>query len=298
MLYFLQQLVNGLALGTTYALIALSFVLVFGVMKVFNAALGGLVVVGAYSAWWATGHTSSSLLIAVLSAVVVTVVVGAVIEQVAIAPVITRNQLASFLTTLGCAIFLEGLLRTLFTAQPQPFRVSFPSKIVEIGGVTVGMRQVTVIAISATLIVTCDVVINRTSVGRKLRAVAENPSMASSLGINAKAVRVLTVAAASTIAGVTGVLLGVSYGSITPVMGIGLMLKGFVILSVGGMTSFRGAALVGIALGVAEVMTTAYAPDLPRDSVTYALLVVVMLIKPAGLFGRLAAIPSPTRTTA
>jgi branched-chain amino acid transport system permease protein len=296
--FFLQQLINGLALGTTYSLIALGFVLVFGVMKVFNAALGGLVVLGAYAAWFVSSHSTPNIVVALAVALVVTMAAGFVVERVAIAPVAGRNQLASFLTTLGCAILIEGVLRTYFTAQPQAFRVSFPSAVIEVGGLSVGLRQLCVIALAGVLIVACDQVITKTAVGRRLRAVAEDPPMATSLGINARRVRLLTVAAASALAAVTGVLLGVSYGSITPTMGLGLMLKGFIILSVGGMTSFRGAALVGVLLGVAEVMTTAYAPELPRDAFTYGLLVLVMLARPAGLFGRRSAIPTSTRMTA
>lgn len=295
MTYFLQQLVNGVALGTTYSLIALAFVLVFGVMKVFNAALGGLVVLGAYAAWLVSNVTTPNFFLALAAALAVTIVAGAVVERVAIAPVAKRNHLAAFLTTLGCVILIEGVLRTLFSAQPQAFRVDFPNAVFEILGVTVGARQLSVIAISVGLVVACDVLINKTAVGRRLRSVAESPSMAMSLGINAPRVRFFTVAAASALAAVTGVLLGISYGSIAPTMGVGLMLKGFIILSVGGMTSFRGAAVVGILLGIVEVMFTAYLPELPRDALTYGVLVLVMLARPAGLFARNSAIPSPVR---
>jgi branched-chain amino acid transport system permease protein len=284
--YFLQQLVNGLALGTTYALIALGFVLVFGVMKVFNAALGALVVVSMYAAWWTSEHVTSSLVVCLAAAMVVTVVIGAAVERVAIAPVARRSELAPFLTTLGVSIMLEGLLRTFFTAQPQAIALDYPSSVFDVLGITFGIRQVTVIVVALALIVVTDVVITRTRVGRRLRAVAENPGMASSLGINARRVRFLAVTTASALAVVTGVLLALSYGTVTPTQGLGLMLKGFVILTVGGMTSFRGAAAVGILLGVVEVFTTAYAPGLPRDAITYGLLIVALVARPYGLFSR------------
>lgn len=290
MTYLLQQLVNGLALGTTYALIAISFVLVFGVMRVLNAALGGLVVLGAYTAWFVSDRIGSNLLLAMAIAIVVVIVAGAIIERVAIAPVRNRNALAPFLTTLGASMFIEGLLRTVFDAQPKALAVDFPSGVIRVAGVTVGLRQLTIIGIALTLMLGIGYVVSRTKGGRQLRAVAENPEMAMSLAVDARRIRVIAVTVASALAAITGVLLGISFGAITPTLGLGLTLKGLIVLIVGGMTSFRGAAIVGMALGIMEVFATAFAPSLPRDALVYLVLIAVLLARPAGLFGRRVAL--------
>lgn len=289
--YFLQQLVNGLALGTTYALIALAFVLVFGVMKVFNAAIGALVIIAMYTSWWVSENISAHLAVALVAALIVTVIAGAITERVAILPVMDRTELAPFLTTLGISILVEGLLRTFFTAQPKAIQLDYPESLLDIGGIHIGVRQLTVIVIAVALIFLLDTVVVRTKVGRRLRAVSESPGMAASLGINAKRVRFWAVTTASSLAAATGVLLALRYGTVNPTQGLGLMLKGFVILAVGGMTSFRGAAVVGVLLGIAETMITAYLPGLPRNALTYGLLIFVLVARPHGLFVRKPAVP-------
>lgn len=286
MTLFVQQLVNGLALGTTYSLIALGFVLVFGVLRVLNVAHGDVVILGAYAGLVAgTALGGNFFAAAAAAAVVAGGVAGWLLERLAVRPV-SGSELAPFLTTLGGAILIQGVLRTVFTAQPRGYPITIAAGSVDVGGVIFGNTQAFVVLIGAVLLVVFDWTLHRTQLGRNMRAIAENPAMASSLGINAQRLRTWTLVFASALGGLTGVLLSGVYGIVTPTLGIGLGLKGLIILIVGGLGSFRGAIAVGILLGLAEVLVAAFVSSDLRDVVAFLLLVVILLVRPTGLFGK------------
>jgi branched-chain amino acid transport system permease protein len=280
-----QQLVNGFALGTTYALLALGFVLVFGVLRVLNVAHGDVVMLGAYSGLVAANHTGNNLFAAIAAAILVTGAAGWLLERIAIRPV-SGSEMTPFLTTLGAAILIQGILRTAFTAQPRPFPINFAPGSLDIGGILIGKVQLVTIVVAGALVVICDTVVHKTQLGRRMRAVAENPKMAASLGINALRIRVGTIVVASALAGLTGILLVRIYGIVTPTLGIGLGLKGMIILIVGGLGSFRGAIAVALFLGLAEVLVSYYFSSGLRDVVAFLLLVGILLLRPTGLAGR------------
>lgn len=285
---FIQQLLNGLSTGAIYALIGLGFVLIFGVARVFNGAQGALVVVGFYIGSVVAEVTGGSFWIAMLAATMAGAIVGLILERIAIAPVVSKGGglLVPFLTTLGFGMVLEGIIRTIFKSSPKPFFVDFASGNILIGDVRVGQAQLFVTAFTIVLLVVLDRVIYGTTWGLSARAVSERAQVAASVGINPAKLRIGIVVLASALAGLTGVLYGLQYAAATPTLGTALTIKGLLVAVIAGLTSFRGAAIVGFLLGVIEAMIISFAPTFPADGVAFMLLVTLLVIKPAGLFGR------------
>lgn len=283
---FLQQLTSGVMLGGSYALIALGFTLVFGVLRVLQFSHPEIVMVGAYVGLYVAIEVSQNLVLVLVAAALACAVLGIVIERLTLRPLRGANFLTPAITMLGVGIILVNLVIPIFGARQKAFPDLISERSFTVAGVQFTLTQVVVLGVSLFLLVLLKLGIERSRIGKAMRATAEDADVAELVGINSTRVVVLTMAAASALAGIAGVLIAVMFGAITPHMGITYGLKALVVMVVGGVGSVGGAMLVGLSLGVIEVLASGYISSSYRDIVAFALLVIVLLIKPTGIFGR------------
>ena len=284
-----QQLVNALSLGCVYALFALGFTLVFGVLGVINLSHGAVFMLGAYAALQVVSHFAFPLWAALLAAFLISGVVGLLIDVLVLKPLRRRNapHLIPMIATIGIAIFLNNASQGVFGAE----NLRFPSGLVpdqqlHFGGVQISVLEVAIIALSFALMGALLLVMRMTQLGRALRAIAESPKAAALLGINVEGLFFLTSFSAAAIGGVSGVLIALYSNAVFPLMGQPMLHKGIAVIILGGMGDIRGALIGGLFLGFAEVMSVAYIGSTMRDAVAFGLLFIVLLLRPQGMFGK------------
>ena len=286
---FEQQLLNALSLGSVYALFALGFTLVFGVLGVINLSHGATFMLGSYVALLLVEKMALPLWLAVLAAMLVTGLIGMVVDYLILRPLRARNapHLSPMIASIGVAIMLTNLAQGLFGAENKRFPLgTIPEQSISIGDLHVTAVQIGIIAISFVLMVVLLVVMRRTQLGRALRAIAESPKAAALLGIHVEQLFLLTSFAAAALGGIAGVLVGLSFNAISPFMGQPMLHKGIAVIILGGMGDIRGAMIGGLFLGFAEVMSVAYLSSDFRDAVAFGLLFVILLVRPSGMFGK------------
>ncbi|HEY4317818.1 MAG TPA: branched-chain amino acid ABC transporter permease [Herbaspirillum sp.] len=284
-----QQLINALSLGSVYALFALGFTLVFGVLGVINLSHGAIFMLGSYIALLLIDKLAMPLYLALLCAMLATGCIGALVDYLVLKPLRARNapHLAPMIATIGVAIMFTNLAQGLFGAENQRFPAgAIPEESLNFGALHVTALQIGIIAISFVLMLALLVVMRRTQVGRALRAIAESPKAAYLLGINVEGLFFLTSFAAAALGGAAGVLVGLSFNAISPFMGQPMLHKGIAVIILGGMGDIRGALIGGLFLGFAEVLTVAYLSSDFRDAVAFGLLFLILLIRPSGMFGK------------
>jgi len=285
-----QQLVNALSLGCVYALFALGFTLIFGVLGVINLSHGAVFMVGAYAALEAVHHFALPLWSALLFAFVVSGMTGLVIDALVLRPLRKRDapHLIPMIATIGIGIALTNAMQGLFGAQNARFPSRMvPQEILQWGGLRLTVLELGIIFLSFTLMAILIVVMRKTSFGRALRAIAESPRAAYLLGINVEGLFFVTSFLAAGMGGTAGVLIGLYSNAIFPLMGEPMLHKGIAIIILGGMGDIRGAMLGGLFLGFAEVLSVAYVGSTMRDAVAFGLLFLILLVRPKGLFGSL-----------
>lgn len=285
-----QQLFNALSLGCVYALFALGFTLVFGVLGVINLSHGAVFMVGAYAALQAITQFGFPLWAALLFAFLFSGLVGLVIDVLVLKPLRARNapHLIPMIATIGLAIAINNLAQGLFGAANLRFPVEvLPQETLDIAGLHVTAIELGIILLSFLLMSVLMLGLKKTQLGRALRAIAESPKAASLLGINVEGLFMLTSFAAAGLGGVAGVLIGLYSNALFPLMGQPILHKGIAVIILGGMGDIRGAMLAGLFLGFAEVLSVAYIGSTMRDAVAFGLLFLVLLVRPKGLFGSL-----------
>lgn len=294
---FVQQLVNGLMIGSTYAVVALGFGLMFSVMRVVNLAHPEVFMVGAYVAFVVvTGLNVHGQGLSILAAVglfvvvlvvamAATGVVGLVLERLVIRPTRGTYILTPFIATSGVSIVLQNGAQRIF--GPDPVRVPsvIPAHTFAISGVRVTSMQLTTVLTAVVIMFALRYYVHHTRWGRATRAVAEKPDVAAACGVNVNLVSQLTVSIASIMAGAAGVALGLLYTSAAPFMGLLFGLKSFVCMLVAGNRHIEAIMAVGLLLGVVEAIVTGYISSNLRDAVAFALLLAVLFFRPQGLFG-------------
>ena len=286
---FEQQLLNALSLGSVYALFALGFTLVFGVLGVINLSHGAIFMLGSYSALLLVEKLALPLWLALLVAMLITGVIGLAVDYLVLRPLRARNapHPSPMIASIGVAIMLTNLAQGLFGAENKRFPLgTIPEQSISIGELHVTAVQIGIVVISFVLMVILLVVMRRTQLGRALRAIAESPKAAALLGINVEQLFLLTSFAAAALGGVAGVLVGLSFNAISPFMGQPMLHKGIAVIILGGMGDIRGALIGGLFLGFAEVMSVAYLSSDFRDAVAFGLLFVILLVRPSGMFGK------------
>ena len=299
MAFFFQELVNGVTTGALYSLVALGFSMVYGVLKLLNFAHGDLYMVGAYVGFfviqWFGGPSALTIPVPLLLLVMFVLSAGLVgglgvaIERFAYRPLRDAPRIAPLITAIGISFFLENAALLLFGAQFRVYNtadfISLSSGI-QIGSVTIDSVQILVLVLGLVLMVGLRELVNRTKLGKQMRAVAADREAAEMMGINVNFTISATFFLGSALAGVAGVMGGLLFNQVTPTIGFVVGLKAFTAAVVGGIGSIPGAMLGGLLIGVAESMITGYVSSTYTNLFVFALLIVVMLVRPSGLLGR------------
>jgi branched-chain amino acid transport system permease protein len=282
----LQQLTNGLMLGGTYALVAIGYSLVFGVLRLIHLAHGEVFMVGAYIGLEVMLAFNVGPVVALAAAIVGTALLGIVLELIVFRPIRRKGGsfLAPMVTSIGAGLILQEVFTKIFGAEQSEFPATIGNDLYRLGPLFVSKTQVFIMAVAVLSMIFLHLFISRTRYGMAMRAVAENIEIASLLGINTDAVIMLTFAVASALAGVAGVLVGLAYTAVSPFMGINMAVKGLAIMLVGGLGSIYGAMVGGLLLGIVEVLCVAYAASSYRDAVAFGLMIVILIVRPRGLF--------------
>lgn len=287
MVEFLQQVINGLLMGGVYALVAVGFALIFGVLRVIYMTHGEVLMLAAYIGLFATSLTQS-LVVAMASAMAAAALVGVVIERVAIRPLRGQHHLMPLVTTISVGLILQEVVRiTVHGGEP----VAYPRQIrmgvnpIAIGPLSIGSAQVIVLVVSIGLMLALTWFIRRTKNGRAIRAVAQDLDVAAMLGVSIDRISALTFAISSALTGAAGVLFGVIFSSITPYIGGNIGFKALAIVLFGGLGSLPGAVVGGLILGLVESLAVGYLATTYRDAFAFATMILILLVKPTGLFG-------------
>jgi branched-chain amino acid transport system permease protein len=290
-----QQLANGIAWGSIYALIALGYTMVYGILRLINFAHGDIYMVGAFAAYYlarllhAGGPEPSPLLAAVvlLGSMAICAALGVAIEFFAYRPVRKSSRLTALITAIGVSLLLENLGIRIFGADPKFFpQIVAPRRVELGGGVIVTNHQITVVVVSFVLMVLLTLFVTKTRTGKAMRAVAFNRDAASLMGIPVNRIITITFAIGSALAAAAGVLVGLTNPKIEPLMGIMPGVKAFVAAVLGGIGSIPGAVIGGLVMGVSEYLVVGYVSSTFRDAIAFIILILVLLIKPAGILGR------------
>jgi branched-chain amino acid transport system permease protein len=286
---FFQQLINGLALGCTYALLALGYTLVFGVLGILNIAHGEVFMFGALIAANFILFAHANFFFALLASMIGAMFVGILVERLTIRPLRREGRalplLPPLITTLGAIWVLQEVAIKIFGAEVQPFPPVFQEKNFTLGTVRISSSQLIIIGVSLFLMFSLFLTVAKSKWGKGMRAVAENAKMAALLGINVNGVMFVTFAVASALAGVAGFLVGISYYSYSPFMGVQIGLKGFAVIVIGGMGNIWGAMVGGLILGMVEILSVGYLASSFRDAIAFGLMILILLVKPTGIFG-------------
>lgn len=286
MTLFLNQLINGLQIGSIYALIALGYTMVYGIVKLINFAHGDIIMVGAYAALLAMTSLGVPFYVAIVISMVVCIVVGVVIERVAYKPLRSSPRISSLITAIGVSLFLQNLAQTIFSATPKPFHVQFSAQPIVMGEVSINFTTMITIVVSLALMALLQFVVKSTRTGKAMRAVSEDMGAAQLMGINVNNTISVTFAIGCGLAAIGAVLYCMAYPQVKPTMGSLPGLKAFIAAVLGGIGIIPGAMLGGLIMGVAESMTKGYISSQLADAVVYGILIVVLLVKPAGLLGK------------
>ncbi len=304
MIEFLQQLINGLSLGAIYALIALGYTMVYGVLRFINFAHGDVFMVGAFAglfaaplvAKFAGGWTGAFVVL--LVAMLVCAILGIVIEKLAYRPLRNRPRLTVLITAIGVSLFLENFGQYAFGVDPRSFpdligdhAIDIPSWCGPLTDLTIMESQVLVFAVTVVLLIALRFIVTKTKLGMAMRALSVNPVATSLMGVNNDVVISFTFGLGSALAGAAGILISIQQPSIDPLMGLQPGIKAFVAAVLGGIGNIPGAALGGLILGVIETLVVGYSdrlhiPSGYRDAVAFFLLILILLFKPTGLLGR------------
>jgi branched-chain amino acid transport system permease protein len=293
---FLQQLFQGLKLGSIYALIALGYTMVYGVLRLFNFAHGDVFMLGAmfgiYIARW-TGlesHPSWFSLLGVLTlSMIVCGFIGGVIERVAYRPLRKAPRLSLLITAIGVSLLIENVsqLQMVFGPTPQAFPTLIENrKLLDWHGLTLSNIEALVLGLAIGLMVLLYLIVHHTKLGLAMRAVSFDFQTASLMGINVNQVILFTFVLGSALAGAAGVLFGMSYPSIDPLIGLPYGIKAFVSAVLGGIGNIPGALLGGFLIGEAETLTASYISSTYKDAVAFIILILILLVKPSGILGR------------
>ncbi len=288
---FLQQILNGITQGGTYALVALGYTLIFGVLEIINMAHGDLFMMGAMVGWALVTLLGWSLVPALIGGMVGAALLGVVLEFTALRPLRRKGgtNLSPLISTIGLGMVIQNLMVRATNGQPLSFRVPLSEGVIRLGPLQMTTAQLVVLGVSILLMALLQWTLSRTRLGRAVRAVSENPETAALLGVNVSGVILATVMLAAALGGAAGVLVGLSFVSVSATMGLPYGLKGLAVIILGGLGNVKGAVAGGLIIGVLEALTVAYGGAGYKDAVAFGFLFLMLLLRPQGLFGISAA---------
>lgn len=288
---FIQQVINGLTLGSVYALIALGYTMVYGIIKLLNFAHGDIFMVGAFISYYLILSFDMNIFIAFLLTMILTAVLGVITDQIAYKPLRNAPRISALITAIGVSYLLRNGMIVLAGAETRAFLQvfetvpSFLTRTFQIGNISIKSMQLILLGTTILLMILLQFIVSKTKMGKAMRAVSVDAEAAQLMGIDTNKVIAFTFILGSALAGASGMLVGIYYNSISPMLGAGYGTKAFVAAVIGGIGLIPGAVLGGYLLGMIEVMITAYGNSMIRDAVVYIILIVILLIRPAGLLG-------------
>jgi len=281
-----QQLINGISLGSIYALIALGYTMVYGILRLINFAHGDIYMLGGYLGFFNITVLNLPFVPALLLAMAIAAVVGMLIERTAYRPLRQAPKIAVLITAIGVSLFLEYTTMLVVTPQPRTFPAVFQGGVYHLGSIVINSQQAAILIIALFLMIVLTYIVNHTKIGKAMRAVSFDTEAARLMGIDVDRVVSFTFAIGSGLAAAAGVLVGVYYNSIDPLMGIMPGIKAFVAAVLGGIGIIPGAMLGGIILGVVEALVSGFISSTFRDAAAFAILIMILLFRPAGLLGK------------
>ena len=283
---FITQVLNGLQLGSIYALVALGYTMVYGIILLLNFAHGDIIMVGAYISWLVMSKLGLNPAIAVVLSIVGCMLLGVLIDKVAYAPLRDAPRLSILITAIGVSYFLENGSQLLFGADAKVVPPYTSVSNIQVGDVTLSFSAIVTVVVTAVATVVLTFLVQKTKLGKAMRAVSEDMGAARLMGINVNTTISFTFAVGSALAGIGAVLYCMAYTQASPTMGIMLGTKAFVAAVLGGIGSIPGAVIGGLLVGFAEVFVSAIGLSVWQDAVVFLLLIVVLIVKPTGLLGR------------
>ena len=288
---FLQQLVNGLVIGGIYAMIAVGYTMIYGVIQLINFAHGEIYMLGAFFAVTFISVLGLPFYAAFPLAMACCAVCGVLLDIFAYRPLRQSPRLAALITAIGMSIFLQNLAMVIWGSRPKPFPQGalpayFEESAVSFGGVNLSWFHLFIFGLTIGMMIGLNLIIKKTRWGKAMRAVAQNKTMAALAGINVNRVISYTFALAGALGGAAGIMVGAYYNTLYPTMGYVAGVKAFAAAVLGGIGSVPGAMLGGVVLGVAEAFGAGYLSSLYRDGISYGVMIIVIILIPAGLFGR------------
>ncbi len=288
MTLFLSYLINGISLGSVYAIIALGYTMVYGIAKMLNFAHGDVIMIGAYISFCATQYLGLPAIVSVVMAMAVCTVLGIVIEGLAYRPLRQAPSLAVLITAIGVSYLLQNVALLIWGSTPKNFTSVFSVGSISLFGGTLIITSETILTVLANIVIMIALTAftSKTKIGKAMRAVSEDKGAAELMGINVNATISITFAIGSALAAIAGVLLCSSYPTLQPTTGSMPGIKAFTAAVFGGIGSIPGAMIGGILLGVIEILGKAYVSTELGDAFVFAVLIVVLLVKPAGLLGK------------
>ncbi|TGE33497.1 branched-chain amino acid ABC transporter permease [Desulfosporosinus sp. Sb-LF] len=284
----MQQLINGLALGSIYALIALGYTMVYGIIGMINFAYGEIYMFGAFAGLVLASYNSVNVYMALLGAMLLTMVLGVIIERVAYKPLRRSSRLSALISAIGVSIFLSSLMVRLKGPNTRGFPKLFENKIFVVGSFQITIYQIVIIGVAALLMLGLQLFVAYTKTGRAMRATSQDQDAASLMGVNIDRVVAITFAIGSGLAGAAGVLSGIYFNAVQPYMGLMAGLKAFAAAVLGGIGSIPGAMIGGMVIGLTEILGVTVNLSEYKDAFAFAILIVVLLFKPSGILGRKA----------
>ncbi|WP_294206626.1 branched-chain amino acid ABC transporter permease [uncultured Solobacterium sp.] len=282
---FFMQFINGLNIGSIYALIALGYTMVYGIAKLINFAHGDVIMVGAYISfismkfglpWW----------LAVIISIVVCAVLGVVMEKVAYKPLRNASRISLLITAIGISYLLQNAFQLIFGANPQPYHAFITLPALSLGGISIQANYYITFSVSVVLMILLTLFVNKTTMGKAMRAVSEDEGAAKLMGINVDTTISLTFAIGCALAAIAGILYANCYPMINPTLGSLPGIKAFIAAVLGGIGSIPGAVIGAFILGMVEAMTKAYISSQLTDTIVFAILILMLVFKPAGILGK------------
>ncbi len=283
---WVQQLINGISLGSIYGLIALGYTMVYGIIKLINFAHGDIFMIGAFIGFYAIAGWGLSFFPALLLAMTICAIFGVLIERIAYKRLRNATRIAALITAIGVSLLIEYGVIYVRGAQPEAYPDVFPKKSFDIFGVQISSQAILILSVSIVLMLLLQFIVHKTKIGKAMRAVSHDMDAARLMGINVNHTISATFAIGSAMAGAAGVIFGVYYTKIDPLMGIIPGLKAFVAAVLGGIGIIPGAMVGGLVLGVVETIVGALGFSLWRDAAAFIILILILLFRPSGIFGK------------
>ena len=288
MMNFLSYLINGISLGSVYAIIALGYTMVYGIAKMLNFAHGDIIMVGGFTAFTVVSTMGGSPIVGILAAVVVCTALGVAVERIAYRPLRDASPLAVLITAIGVSYLLQNVALLIFGSNARQFTSVVNLPPLKLAGGELSISSVTIVTILACVVIMAVLMffINKTKIGQAMLAVSEDRGAATLMGINVNRTIAITFAIGSALAAIAGVLLCSAYPSLTPYTGSMPGIKAFVAAVFGGIGSIPGALIGGVLLGVIENLTKAYISSQLSDAIVFSVLIIVLLVRPTGILGK------------